>query len=503
MTKSIEVAPPLPELEDAYHGSYTRLRAESMAQTLRDVYLDRAAQSVASAFHELWREGRLNKDETFEPRQKVTADESWIAAHGTDQVDIANTKFKDLPADWQLENQRAARVVVDILDSRNEIDVEDPVVREEIGTIVHDAWLRRNDYARGSELDVPFAELSDSEQDKDIDQVTLAYEVLSSEIKHRNFEKRGYVTSAPTLSEAAADTSRTNIISGRRFSYPGVREYDDALEVSEQQGLLEVQEFLSGIVEESEHDGAAQELRDKAKIILENLNYIGQKEFKEATSFIAESWKRYLSANPNAQLCVIAETKNVYKVGEVRPKVEPIKSNQYVLDTVLGAFTDAELLEYGSRILTDPGDITAAIEDVKIVLLDDWTLSGRQLSDPVISKWELLQPYIETNKIEAQLITTTSDRIDTGLGYGIPVRAYYMANYIKDPLFRSSKGAMLTGSHSAGDYGFSIDLSRMEVYSYRHGQKRNIPVLAGPVAPYRHIQKSDLENVARLEAVSK
>lgn len=134
--------------------------------------------AIASALHEDWRKTRLNQDGTFEPRVKATKDEGWIATHGTDQVDIANTQFVDLPSDWQAENQAAAEVVVGILDTTDTIDINDPVQRSAVGNQIHDAWLSRNNWAKDGELGVPFDQLPPAEQSKDIDQLVIAQQTL-------------------------------------------------------------------------------------------------------------------------------------------------------------------------------------------------------------------------------------------------------------------------------------------------------------------------------------
>ena len=44
----------------------------------------------------------------YEPRWMTTTDNAWIKLQGSDQVDIANTAYPDLPSDWQAENLAAA-----------------------------------------------------------------------------------------------------------------------------------------------------------------------------------------------------------------------------------------------------------------------------------------------------------------------------------------------------------------------------------------------------------
>ena len=136
--------------------------------------------AVASALHENWRKTtRLQKDGTFKPRPKPTRDEAWIAAHGTNQVDIANTEFAELPEDWQAENRAAAEVVVAVIaETDGQADLSDEVQRDYVGSRIHDEWLFRNKWAHGTELDVHFALLTDEEQAKDLNQFIIGLEAL-------------------------------------------------------------------------------------------------------------------------------------------------------------------------------------------------------------------------------------------------------------------------------------------------------------------------------------
>lgn len=129
---------------------------------------------VASALHEDWRKTRKKEDGSFEPRMKTTKDNVCIIRKGTDQVDIANTNFEDLPADWQKENHEAAIVVVDILNKYENLDLTKEETYNAVGDEIHKAWLTRNSWAAGGELDVPFVDLPQNEKDKDINQIIIA-----------------------------------------------------------------------------------------------------------------------------------------------------------------------------------------------------------------------------------------------------------------------------------------------------------------------------------------
>ena len=143
--------------------------------------------SMASDLHEAWRETRRREDGTYEPRMKKSKDERWNQEHGTDDVDIANLSFDELPSNWQFENLEAARVAVGL--------VFDEVARhgsilyarrriEEMSARVHDAWLGRNDWVFDPEtgkpeLARPYEELSDEEKEKDRAQIMQAIEKVN------------------------------------------------------------------------------------------------------------------------------------------------------------------------------------------------------------------------------------------------------------------------------------------------------------------------------------
>ncbi len=131
---------------------------------------------IASALHEDWRQTQQDTGNgTRKAKFKTTTDQAWISAHGTDQVDIANSSYHELPADWQAENKAAADVIHGILQEHGgHVDLSHEPTRLKVGEQIHQAWLSRNAYAKGGELDVPFAQLPRDEQDKDTNQLVVA-----------------------------------------------------------------------------------------------------------------------------------------------------------------------------------------------------------------------------------------------------------------------------------------------------------------------------------------
>ena len=94
---------------------------------------DEAVKALGSRFHEDWRKTRLNDDGTFEPRLKTTKDQEWISAHGTNEVDIANSTYDELPEDWKGENKAAAEVIANIFNEYSgNIELENPIVRSQV-----------------------------------------------------------------------------------------------------------------------------------------------------------------------------------------------------------------------------------------------------------------------------------------------------------------------------------------------------------------------------------
>ncbi len=133
--------------------------------------------ALGSDLHEAWRAPRRKEDGSFEPRMKKSKDEAWNASHGTDDVDIANCSFAELPSNWQYENLEAARVAINlvydkVMAGENISDIE----LEQMAATIHSEWLKRNSWVFDAnygdpKLAVPYEQLSKEEQDKDKAQI--------------------------------------------------------------------------------------------------------------------------------------------------------------------------------------------------------------------------------------------------------------------------------------------------------------------------------------------
>ena len=99
--------------------------------------------------------------------------------HWTNQVDIANTKFEDLPSDWKKENQKAAEVAIDLVyESVIKWEKITPEMLEQMASKVHDEWLNRNKRAKDWELGKPYDKLPEIEKAKDRNQILKAIEIV-------------------------------------------------------------------------------------------------------------------------------------------------------------------------------------------------------------------------------------------------------------------------------------------------------------------------------------
>ncbi len=150
------------------------------------------AEDIAFVLHEDWRKTRLNEQGQYEPRWKVVKDEAFVEKYkgkdlpshlrmseeGKLEIDIANCGYTMLSADRQAENLAAAKVVVELLDRMDKGEV---ITSLTAGRVIHDAWLERNSWAKGGELDVPFEQLPPHEQDKDLNQMKIGVKLSQAQ----------------------------------------------------------------------------------------------------------------------------------------------------------------------------------------------------------------------------------------------------------------------------------------------------------------------------------
>lgn len=313
-------------------------------------------------------------------------------------------------------------------------------------------------------------------------------------------ESEGVVKVAPRLDEQLAGKAedRSNIITytPRTCCIPQTFTLDDLYrgdraELTEYETLCQLDGFFAYV--ESLNGKYANE----AKSMRENLTFIGEKEYKEAAAGIAASWKAALEANTDLQICVIA--------GEIKINKNQIKSDEYLLDNILANFTEEDWEEYGDRIIVDRDDIAnMPKENLRVVLLDDWTISGLQICR-VYNSLSGQYPELK-DSIEVQLIVASEERIKHGLAIdwmysseSIPVKAYFLAH----DSIEAEHGAHVTGYHSAVDFDFEVTIKNM-VGAAREllgvdGKDIHMPPGTNIVRPYRKdgVTRDGLVNIER------
>ncbi len=123
---------------------------------------------LGSLLHNEWRASRKKEDGTFESRQKKTKDQDWILKNGSEEVDIANTDYENLPEDWKGENKLSAEVAIhDIQKAVNEKRALNKEFVESASDSLHIKWLERNGSWAPPEQNIPYNELSEEEKEKD------------------------------------------------------------------------------------------------------------------------------------------------------------------------------------------------------------------------------------------------------------------------------------------------------------------------------------------------
>lgn len=133
---------------------------------------DAIINDTAAKAHDQWAADYKQANGKDATRVKKTKDADWIKKNGTDEVDIANTKFDDLPSDWQKENLEGAKAAFNALhkvyakntSSQGYAQAAD---LDKAASAVHDSWLERNGAWAPEHQKQPFDKLSTEEQDKD------------------------------------------------------------------------------------------------------------------------------------------------------------------------------------------------------------------------------------------------------------------------------------------------------------------------------------------------
>lgn len=311
---------------------------------------------------------------------------------------------------------------------------------------------------------------------------------LSVEDKYRRLEEDHFVKTLPKFSEQVKDNKRTNQISWikeEKTMYSKTREdhiVDSVKSLSESDSLRLFHQFLQNM---ATFDEGGEELKEVAMAMMDHLSFIGKKEYDEAAKGIADYWKQCL--NNNKKLQIMIELPSTTVDSELVPYYF-YKSDYFLLDNILRNFSNEELNRYRQRIVWNESKIKAqSVEDIKWVVIDDWTISGKQLSHTGVRNGRFVSSLHRGVVPEIQLIVGRQNQIKQGFKYKdndnpCLLRSYYLAH--TDEKFSSSIGQSgqekITGYHSSVDYCFEDVVQEMA-----RTQGVLMPPLTNIFSPYR------------------
>lgn len=303
------------------------------------------------------------------------------------------------------------------------------------------------------------------------------------------FEAQNFVKKAPSLHEQAKDTTRTNHFSyaarGKRLDNFDPERGETIVSMTEHEGLVELEAFLK----QAAADGLMLQNRDlsaAAKTIAEDLTFIGEREFAEATTGVKDLWKSYLEANPENVLHIVAG---------VSAGSNKRKSDMYTVERILSTFSDEELSEYTGRIHLGLDDVHSAPDHTKIILVDDWTMSGSQLRDAADTIFTNPRFDDYRDGIEVNLLACSQAKLERGLDhiyttrgeFTVPIKAYYQAHDFSTLSSEFARGeSPISGVHSSGDFGFEQLISDMVAVERAEGKDSVMPPLTNIVREYRY-----------------
>lgn len=309
-------------------------------------------------------------------------------------------------------------------------------------------------------------------------------------------EREHAVKHIPKLREQAQDESRTNRIS---FTF-----WNETYTMTEGEALRHTVDMLRYIVA---HGRGSYERR-KAKSFLDDMSFVGRKEYQEAARGIAAYWRKLLDDDPTLTLYIVGDG--------ISNNYAAVKSDQYLFNTILGNFSDSQLAEYADRLVQYTDETRSAIksgDNYRVILLDDWIISGSQMNDAAHYIMNRV-PQCDASRIEIHNVIATPQRVAIGLqpgnyewreGLRPIVRSYYLANEV-DTVYASRSGAHISGAHSTVDFDFQDPLDDLIQNTWLNNcdrkleAQRSLAFLTKVVRVY-YDPHFRLNNIKRLQAI--
>lgn len=159
-------------------------RVESLAIPLARDYAEKNyPKREDGTFEPAWRGVNGEKElKNKSPEDLMAEGYSELAAHES-VIDIANQPYDEYSEYWKEQNRGGAEFLIKLMDERgadtiSTLDLNDEKTRAEYGALIHENWISRNEWVKDPNYGDPklacsFAELSEEEQQKDIDQLSV------------------------------------------------------------------------------------------------------------------------------------------------------------------------------------------------------------------------------------------------------------------------------------------------------------------------------------------
>jgi hypothetical protein len=290
--------------------------------------------------------------------------------------------------------------------------------------------------------------------------------------------------------------------------------YDEhVVEIPEAEAVMRTKRFLESYVDtvatSDDASEVATDLTVKAHHLLENMTYMTEQDLNQASEGLSNYWKGYLDEHPDNTVILISQQQ---------------KSSGYVARRALSFLDDVDReriessaslsfydIQKRRNLAEDEGWLEQHMQHRKIVMVDDWVSTGRQISHEYGRVLGALPWHNDPAKQEAQrqllidhteinLLVDSEKRITHGLvlngdsmvdGIQLPIKAYWAkegSDTITADLYGQpvEAGLLVTGSHSSTDDYFEEPCAQMvKVLQGEYGVSASMPPLANIQRPYR------------------
>jgi hypothetical protein len=252
--------------------------------------------------------------------------------------------------------------------------------------------------------------------------------------------ERGWAKEAPDFAEQIADESRNNtfryIPTNQSTTGYNAGPNEHVVTMTEHEGLVALDGFLAARATESLVGVGGEDLSTCAADLRAGITFIGQPELQEAFTGIKDYWLSYLDGDPVRQ---------IYVVSTVSTATGRRKSDQFIHEQVMAQLTAEERERYAGRIVNQASELTTAPENAKIILIDDWIMSGRQMA----------------------------------------TSAYRAMDHLADDGGVPTNTAAITGTHASGDYGVEFVIAELVKAKAKRGEPIPMPPLTNIIREYR------------------